>query len=339
MRYAALFTTYAWDEFVERQYRRIASRVHAGDLYVMVDETNTTLPSLPIERVIRTNQEEILHHGGRHAFVEKGDWEVKGALWWNLDYLTYRFYDDHQEYDYCITMDYDACVNLDVDQLMADVAARGYDFVALPVEENMHHWFWQKPHRGIYPPQEIQAHLLCVIIISRKAANYLAERRREMSAAYQAGDIKFWPFCEAFMSTELKRGGFRIGNIADFGDTKNFGWWPIYNENDLMKSMPSGFIHPILDEGRFLKAYLQRYKPMQDIFLLNSPFWKRLRQFSFASYASYLWPVMRVRILRWLRRSLGNLRKKYIGARLTLRRINGEPEPRKIPEQEQALEP
>jgi hypothetical protein len=273
----------------------------------MADETHGIIDSLPNDRAIRTNQTDILHGGGWTAFVEKGYWEVKATLWWNLDYLTYRFYDNHQEYDYCITMDYDACINLDVDKLMKDVAAAGYDFVALPMREAMHDWYWQRPHAPVYSLEELQAHYLCVIIISRKAANYLAHRRKEMAVEYTAGNLKFWPFCEAFMSTELRRGGFRVGNLADFGNVDKFGWWPVYNENDIIPFMPEGFIHPVMDEQRFLPAYIQRYKPMSDWCRINGPLWKQLRQFPFSAYASYIWPTLKMRALHRLAQRMGRL--------------------------------
>ncbi len=304
MRYATLFTTYTWDEFVARQYARIADRVHGGDLYIMADETGGPLEGLPAQRVIRTTQDEILHHGGRTPYVENGHWETKGPLWWNLDYLVYRFFDDHQEYDYCVMMDYDACINQDVDTFVRQVAADGYDFVALPAAKSMADWFWQKPHQPIYPGGVLNAHLLCVLVISRAAANYLARRRLEMGRDYAAGKIKFWPFCEAFMPTELQLGGFRVGSIAQFGNTEKLGWAQVHRETDVAAASCAGFIHPVMDDKRFLPAFTRRYQPISDWVKPRSPLWKQLRRYPFRSYAPYLWSAIVGRLVRGARQRL-----------------------------------
>jgi hypothetical protein len=302
MSYAVLFTTYAWDDFVARQYERITQRVQGGDVYVMADESRGPLNGLPSDRVIRTTQQEILRHGGRTAFIENGDWEVKAPLWWNLDFLTYRFFDEHQEYDYCLTMDFDACVNLDVDSLIKKVEAAGYDFVAMPACEKIDDWYWRQPHEATYPRADLHAHMLCVHIISRRASNYLGQRRREMAADYKAGKLKFWPFCEAFMPTELHRAGFRVGTLAEFGDVEDLGWEKVYNEKDIIPAMKAGFVHPVLDERRFIIAYMQRYKPVKDWFYPASPFWRQLRQLPSPIYRPHIWPIFKTRASRQLKR-------------------------------------
>ena len=52
-RCAVVFKTYAWDEFVERQARRLAEAAGALDFYVSVDETNGPVGPIPFERVTR----------------------------------------------------------------------------------------------------------------------------------------------------------------------------------------------------------------------------------------------------------------------------------------------
>ena len=78
-RCAVVFKTYAWDDFVERQARRLADAAGALDFYVSVDETNGSVGPIPFERVARFTCATLAasglpmrYLGGWRAVVESG---------------------------------------------------------------------------------------------------------------------------------------------------------------------------------------------------------------------------------------------------------------------------
>ncbi len=84
-RCAVVFKTYAWDDFVERQARRLAEAAGALDFYVSVDETNGSVGPIPFERVTRFTCATLAASGLPMRF------SVGGVLWWNPDYAHYQF--------------------------------------------------------------------------------------------------------------------------------------------------------------------------------------------------------------------------------------------------------
>ena len=287
MRYAVLFTTYVWDDFVARQYAHLKQRVAGGDLFVMIDESAHKVPPLPIPNVIRTSQADIAIRCKLPA-LRNTTYKRKNPLWWNVDYLTYRFFTEHADYDYCVTLDYDARLNIDIDQLVTSVATENYDFVALPVANDLKDWAWQSFHKQIYGEDKLYASLLCAMVISKNAAQYLLLQRRKDAADYARNKISFWPFCEAFVPTQLARGGFRIGNLSQFTTTSRLGWHKVWCEDDRASVDADGIIHPVMNRPRFLKAILHRHEPSGDIFNPTSQLRQDLKKYPLTSYLHHL---------------------------------------------------
>ncbi len=52
-RCAAVFKTYSWDSFVERQSRRFAEAAVGCDVFISIDETNGGVGPIPFEHVVR----------------------------------------------------------------------------------------------------------------------------------------------------------------------------------------------------------------------------------------------------------------------------------------------
>lgn len=247
MRSAILFTTYAWDGFVARQYERLRLRAPPGDLFAIADETRGPIGSCPVGGLIRVAPADVQELVGAVGYVESGPWGRRPLLWWNLDYLAYHFFRQQPAYDYCLALDFDAAVNLHLGALLAAVASRRLDLVAA-LRDDLASWSWSTPHHAVYPPGVLRGASLAIAIISRRAATYLARRRAEMAREYRAGRLAFWPFCEAFVPTELAAIGFRMAPLSDFGDTTHYRWRPAHREADVLASMPAGFVHPIRPE-------------------------------------------------------------------------------------------
>ena len=249
-RYTIVFTTYSWDHFVERQYRRVLSQCKTGDVYILADETRGALPIDAAFPKLSITEDIVADLSVSRQFN-------KALFWHNLDYLYMAFFAAHPEYEYYIFMDYDAVIREDVDRLIARIVQARADLVAEPVADDMAKWKYTRQHAKLYPPDRIAGCILPVVVLSHAAVAHLSRRRRELSALAAIRRDFFWPFCEAFVATELAVAGFKSVNLSSFGDTSHFAWWPAIFEDQLCAMPGEGFLHPVLDYERFVGSLLQ----------------------------------------------------------------------------------
>jgi hypothetical protein len=292
MRVAVLFTTYSWDKFVERQYQRVLATAHGADVFVMVDETRKRLPT-SAERVIRTSQKDLEVTLGLPLRFEPGLGKDE-PLWWNLDYLTYRFFIENPDYDYCITLDYDACINIDLAHIVSEMKRHQIDLVAEPPYINKEGWYWEKLHLDTYSSDEIEGRLLCIMIMSHHAAEILFSRRRAMADVA----TKFWPFCEVFVPVEMKRAGLKMEKLSMFGSVDRFGFRPPYWEGNYGELRNYSFVHPVLDSERFLNVVIPEHLRLSDIVRPRSEFGRQIRQLKMRDVAPIFARELRSRLPR-----------------------------------------
>ena len=133
--YAVIFRTHFWDDFAQRQFDRLLARVGAGDVYVLVDETNGRVEGIRHDRVVRVTEQDMLDMGLPRA-------GTGNLLWFNGDYPLYRFLELHGAYDYYLQLEYDVVLNTDIDALVGRAAADGVDFIGLTKGEPVEEWAW-----------------------------------------------------------------------------------------------------------------------------------------------------------------------------------------------------
>ena len=63
VRYALVFRTHSWDDFVERQFDRVRLRARSADIFVLVDETRGKIPNIGADHVVSVTNGEILAAG------------------------------------------------------------------------------------------------------------------------------------------------------------------------------------------------------------------------------------------------------------------------------------
>ncbi len=301
IRFAVVFKTYAWDDFVERQARRVEDVTGAGDFFVSIDETNGVVGPVAFPNVTRFTNCDLIRSGLADRF-EKGS-----LLWWNPDYAHYQFLAEHDHYDYYVFIEYDALIQESIAELVARVARERVDFVALPFRMPVEKWFWAHTHRETYPIEEIRGSLNCITVFSRRALLKMRQRRMEMSTDPR---VRYWPMSEAFLLTEIERAGYVHRSLEEFGTIGAYDWFPPTLEEDLPHHAGSTFLHPVLDPRRYIGTILKSNPPLSSFLLPWSEMHRRLKRVHSERYLHLLPGEFRRRSRGALETRLGKLKSR-----------------------------
>lgn len=248
VRYAVLLKIHYWNAFAERRLKHLLGKISSGDLYLFVDETHGAVPPIPYDKVIRATEADMAK---LNVVLEP-----PGKLfWYSVDYPLYYFYLQNPSYDYYLMFEHDAVCNIDLDQLVQGVDRDKVDYVAFPLTPNR----WPlRSGKGVYPDTfKFHQSLNCISLHSKRSVAFLLERRQILSRRYEAGEIPNWPNNELFMPTEMHNNGFVVRALGDFGKVERYDWWPPTLEDDLPSLQDQAFLHPVLDEPRYITSCLR----------------------------------------------------------------------------------
>ncbi len=259
VRYAVLLKVHYWDDFVERGFRHLLRKVGTGDVYIFVDETHSSVGPIPHDRVIRATERDVerldvpTHPPGK-------------VFWFNADYPLYFLYLKDSSYDYYLMCEYDTLFNIGIDDFVNAAAKDHVDYVGFPLADKFGKWPWAKTCDGVYPDSfVIHTWLNAISLHSRRAIEFLHQRRQILGRAYQAGEITNWPYSEAFIATEMQNNDFVVRSLGDFGKVENYNWWPPTHERDVPALTGQDFVHPVLDEDKYVASCL-RYGSLRSYF-------------------------------------------------------------------------
>ena len=249
VRYAVLMKVHYWDDFAERRLRHLLRRVGSGDVYVFVDETHGPVGRIAHDHVIRATGLDmeklgvVLHPLSR-------------VLWYNVDYPLYYLYLHDKSYDYYLMCEHDAVLNIDIDEFVQRADKDRVDYVGFPSVTSQ----WPlRTCEGVYPKSfKLYQWLSCISLYSRRSVEFLLERRQVLARRYTAGEITNWPNNEAFIPTEMHNNGFVVRTLGDFGKVDKYDWWPPSHEDDLPLLQNQAFLHPVLDERRYVASCIQQ---------------------------------------------------------------------------------
>jgi hypothetical protein len=285
MRYAVVFKTYQWDQFVHRQASRCQTATGPGDFFISIDETNGSVGPVPFDRVIRTCNADMVKLGFPERF------EAGSLLWWNADYAHYQFQALHPDYDYYVFVEYDAIMQGDFETMLQKVEALKSDYVAQRLSTEG--YFWTLPHRQVYQPEDIRAALMCISVFSPRGLAMLADWRRAMAAD---PNVTYWPMAEIYLATEIERQGYNFNCLSEFGDTSRYVWFPPMLEDDVKPSAGTAFVHPVLDKDRCIRSIIRNNTNFRGFIYWKSTLYRRLSRFPRQDYIRLLPAAARKRL-------------------------------------------
>jgi hypothetical protein len=95
---------------------------------------------------------------------------------------------------------------------------------------------------------------------------------------YRDGKIRRWPFCEAYIPTELSLRGLKMIELSRFGPTDFYDWRPAFVETDLPSMKKQAFVHPVLDPARYIDHTMKHAWPPEGFFYPGSGVGRRIRR-------------------------------------------------------------
>jgi len=247
-RYAVLLKIHYWNDFAERRLQYLLEKAHGGDVHVFVDETHGSIGPIAHDRVIRATESDM-------AELNVPLEPPGNIFWYNVDYPLYYFFLRNGSYDYYLMCEHDAVLNLDIDEFVRGANEDRVDYVGFPSSEIG--WPLQTGE-GAYPKSfTLHQWLNCLSLHSRRSVQFLLERRQTLARQYAAGEIATWPNNEVFIPTEMYNNGFVVRTLDDFGKADRYNWWPPTLEDDLAVLQEEAFLHPVLDERRYVASCLR----------------------------------------------------------------------------------
>ncbi len=280
-RTAVIFRTHFWDAFAQRQFDRLLSVAAGTDVYVLVDETNGPVSGIGHPNVVRVTADGLLAMG----FARAGEGNL---LWFNGDYPLYRFQELHPDYDYYVQLEYDVLIHQPIAALVARLQADQVDFVGLTKGDTGERWFWRGTMMSAYEGAGIRNQLICLCVFSGPALRHLWQARLAQSPLWQDGTLSAWPFCEGFIPTELASAGFRLRELSDYGTTGAYDHWPPFLEADAPGLAREDFVHPVLDEPRFIASLHKYHIGLAGYLNPSSQFHRKLRRLPALRYLNAL---------------------------------------------------
>ncbi|HEY1931646.1 MAG TPA: hypothetical protein VGG99_06535 [Acetobacteraceae bacterium] len=261
-RWAVLFKTHFWDDFVARRFEALKSKCPASDIWIYVDETSGLAGEIPHDKVFRTRDSDMYALG----FPRQPVYNIN---WYNVDYPLLAFHESHAEYAFYIMVEFDAAVLLDLDNLAVEALSRGIDLIAFPSSQPVAEWSWSRTLVALWPLDQIRSQLLCVAGLSERAVAHLMTTRREHAARDARGELQYWPFSEGLVPTALHAAGFKLESLTSFGATDYYDWWPPYHESELGDVPEPAFMHPVLCGERYVRSLLQ-FENLAEVWLTES---------------------------------------------------------------------
>jgi len=253
-RYAVLFKVHYWDDFIERQFRRLCSKSAPGDVFIIADETKGGISQIRYDRVIRLTEAMAVAGGLRH--------QPEGNLfWYNTDYQLYYFADNLPSYEYIVICEYDCVLNVDVSDLIDYMVVEKAEFVGEPVRTDPLSWPRTTSAAPYYPKDlAFRGQLLCCAAFSREFAARLHKARLHQSLQAVAREREHgtqavaWASNEAFVGAEIALSRVHAAPLSTFGDVSAYDWAPAVPEFALPALSSCVAVHPVLDQKRCVKA-------------------------------------------------------------------------------------
>lgn len=269
MRYAVLFRTHYWTDYLEERYADLKSQIKSGDLFITYDATNS---SPPVRADVVPHSVDSLRDIGLYLPATK-------ALWYCGDYPFYDFFLKKPDYDYYIMIENDVLIKgVDLDDVMLKLHEQHIDvlgahFAKYAPDAN---FMTAKIGKSLYTTW--QKCFFPIVGLSRSAlVSLYASRLRQSQAKFRSKEAEL-PFCEAFLGSEAADSGMNYVELRKFMPVKRYGAGKYFLHGMIDRGIDVGVWHPVLPTDKYLDAVVKHEYSVRgaDAFIEGSHVWEHL---------------------------------------------------------------
>ncbi len=244
--YCVIFRTHIWDDDIAGMAERVRSFSGAGSFVVSCDETRGPIDVGHFTKLSHTDD-----------FAEFGLPRIHGdkSLWWNSDYILYLARHRYPAHDYYVMLEYDVLVSTNLDLMIECCHADGIDFVGkniTPLRDDNDWIYTSAKEMG----PEVWWALIPFMVISGRAIDGLLKARQSQALKYTTGELKHWPYCEAFVPTAVFQANLKTEALDTLVENELLRFRPFLSARDERLQDGNFLAHPVLRGERFIRAFL-----------------------------------------------------------------------------------
>ncbi|CAH1658240.1 hypothetical protein CHELA1G11_11385 [Hyphomicrobiales bacterium] len=269
MRYAVLFRTHYWTDYLEERYTELKQQMKSGDLFITYDATNSAPPDRPD---VVPHSLDSLRHIGLYVPATK-------ALWYCGDYPFYDFFIKKPDYDYYLMIENDVLIKgVDLDAVMAKLHEEQVDVLGAHFAKYSPDAKFQTARVGRSLYKTWQKCFFPTVGLSRAAlVSLYASRLKQAEAKARSKDAEL-PFCESFLGSEAADSGMKYVEMKTVLPVKRYGAGKYFLKDMIDKDIDVGVWHPVLPTDKYLDAVIKHECGVRgaDAFIEGSHVWNHL---------------------------------------------------------------
>ncbi|MTH62200.1 hypothetical protein [Paracoccus litorisediminis] len=245
MKYAILFRTHYWTDYLAVRFSELKSMAPGADVYVAYDATNGKAPDIP---EAASHSLASLRALGLYLPEEK-------ALWYCGDYPFYDFYLRNPNYDFYLMIENDVYLQgIDIDRIVAGCLDQGVDILGahfLNVKDTKP---GQAFHAGCSNYDVWRKCFFPVVGLRRSAlVSLFSERLRQAERKERNQEYEI-PFCETYVGSESLRQGWANRELGSVTPLRTYGASKYMLHDKISTEYSSGVWHSVFPADRYIDS-------------------------------------------------------------------------------------
>lgn len=248
MKYAILFRTHYWTDYLDARLEEIKAMAPQADVYVAYDATSSSAPDIP---ECTSHSLDSLRALGLHLPQEK-------ALWYCGDYPFYDFYHRNPSYDFYLMIENDVYLQgIDVDEIVSNCLGNNVDILGAHFISVKDTKPGQAFHAGRSQYDQWRKCFFPVVGLRRSAlVSLFAERLRQ--AERKNSDEKYEiPFCETYVGSESLRQGWLNRELGSVAPLRTYGASKYMLHEKVRAEHSAGVWHSVFPADRFVDSTIK----------------------------------------------------------------------------------
>ena len=248
MKYAVLFRTHYWSDYLNGRFEEIKSMAPSADVFVCYDQTNGVPPDI---RGCAPHSISTLGELGLFMPPEK-------ALWYCGDYPFYAFYHDNPQYDFYLMIENDVLIkNVNIDEIVQNCLDTNADILGAHFVDVKDVKPGQAFFAGKKDYDQWRKCFFPMVGLKRSALVALfAQRLRQAEAKVIDGAFEL-PFCETFVGSEAAKQRWKSVELRTLAPLRTYGASKSMLYDKVISEFDAGIWHSVFPADRYVESRIR----------------------------------------------------------------------------------